>query len=65
MKTFFEKLFASFQIVSQPAGELFQKITTPRKRRGRTAVYTFLSPDCFNIRGASSRKDDSRQTPAP
>ncbi|MFN2437766.1 MAG: hypothetical protein ABR503_01110 [Chitinophagaceae bacterium] len=67
MKTFFEKLLIQFEFISNPASGWFSKNTETRKRKTNKGLpYTVLSPECYNVRGASSKKQNfDRHTPAP
>lgn len=66
MKTFFEKLLTQFESLSHPAGGWFFKSTDTRKRKSSKESSHGFSPECYNVRGASSKKNNySRNTPAP
>jgi len=67
MKTFFEKLLIQFESLSHPAGGWFFKSTETQKRKSSKAIpHTGYSPECYNVRGATSKKHNSnRHTPAP
>ena len=66
MKTLIDSLIGQFVAVAHPAGGWF-KITTAEKKRNTNKVIPamILSPDCFAIRGGSSKKSSTRRTPAP
>jgi predicted cupin superfamily sugar epimerase len=65
MKTFFEKLLIQFEFISHPAGGWFSKSTRKRKS-SKELSHTVLSPECYNVRGVSSKKQNfNRHTPAP
>jgi hypothetical protein len=67
MKTFFEKLLIQFEFISHPAGGWFSKSTETRKRKSNKEYpHTGFSPESYNVRGATSKKQNSnRYTPAP
>ena len=67
MKTFFEKLLIQFEFISHPAGGWFFKSTETGKRKtSKKLPHIVLSPECYNVRGVSSKKQNSnRHTPAP
>ena len=67
MKTFLEKLFIHFEFISHPAGGWFSKSTETRKRKSsRDLPHNIHSPESYNVRGASTKKQSSnRHTPAP
>ncbi|HVE61471.1 MAG TPA: hypothetical protein VNA26_06615 [Chitinophagaceae bacterium] len=67
MKTFFEKLLIQFEFISHPASGWFSKNTETRKTKTTKGLsHTVLSPECYNVRGASSKKQNfDRHTPAP
>ncbi len=67
MKTFFEKLLIQFEFISHPAGGWFFKSTETRKRKSNNEFgRTGFSPEAYNVRGASSKKQNfNRHTPAP
>jgi hypothetical protein len=52
---------------AHPAGGTFKANEGQRKRKARkTGSAPILSPDCYNIRGGSSKKGvNLRRTPAP
>ncbi|MEO6068985.1 MAG: hypothetical protein ABIN57_09145 [Chitinophagaceae bacterium] len=63
MKTLLNKMMLPWEWLLQPAGEEKQKLATPKKRKSVKPAFSFLSPECSNVRGG--RKDDSRKMPAP
>ncbi len=67
MKTFFENLFVHFEFLTNHAGVWFKTTETERKKKSlKDAPYTSLSPECFNVRGNTSKKaGNNRRTPAP
>jgi hypothetical protein len=67
MKTIFEKILFHFECISHPAGGWFSK-NNPTQRKRKASGLTgqpVQSPECFNIRGVSSKKASFRRTPAP
>ena len=66
MKTFIDGLIEQFVAVAHPAGGWFKLTATQKKRSSNKGVPVMaLSPDCFNVRGGSSKKSNTRRTPAP
>ena len=67
MKTFFERLLIQFEFISHPAAGWFSKSAETRKRKSSKELpLNTLSPECYNVRGASSKKQNfNRHTPAP
>ena len=68
MKTFFEKLLVHIECIAHPAGGWFSNKTgSPRKRKTETTgLQHTISPECYNVRGAKTKKVAShRYTPAP
>lgn len=67
MKTFFEKLIVEIETVAHPAGGWFKAKESQRKRKVQKRIQGITpSPDCFNIRGGTSKKGvNMRRTPAP
>jgi hypothetical protein len=67
MKTFFEKLLIQFESISHPAGGWFFKSAETQKRKcNKKLSNTVHSPECYNVRGLSLKKQNSnRHTPAP
>lgn len=66
MKTFIDSLIVQIATITHPAGGWF-KMTATGKKRGNENMTpaVMLSPDCFAVRGGSSKKTSTRRTPAP
>ncbi|MBD0331607.1 MAG: hypothetical protein ICV66_03040 [Chitinophagaceae bacterium] len=65
MKNLIEKLLIPFEVISHPAsGWLHRSNSLQRKRKYKTGSYAIPSPDWFNIREVTKRKDD-RRNPMP
>jgi len=66
MKTFFEKLFVHFEMISHPAGGWFKSQENSRKRKGQKSDFRPVpSPESFNVRGGNKKGRSLRETPAP
>ena len=67
MKTDLLQQIVTMESVAHPASGLFKTSEGQRKRKARKiGSAPILSPECFNVRGGSSKKGASiRFTPAP
>lgn len=66
MKTIIDSLIGQFAAIAHPAGGWFKLTTAERKRHTNKIIPALnYSPDCFAIRGGSSKKTSTRRTPAP
>ena len=63
MKTLLEKLFVQFDFISMPASNWFS--STEKKVQIKKSK-PVLSPECFNVRGMSIKKEaHPRRNPMP
>lgn len=63
---YLRSLFIYFENVLHPAGGWSDNNSTKRKRTIKKDVYLKNSPECYNLRGTASKKQDKvRRSPAP
>jgi hypothetical protein len=67
MVRYFRSLFDLFENVLHPASGWADSNTEKRKKKAArlTAGALTVSPECYNIRGASKKQDKLRRNPAP
>jgi hypothetical protein len=66
MKTLYNKLFHQLLYISHPAGGFFSLTDfKKRKRKKNNDLPNNLTPDSYNVRGNSGRKNDVNQAGAP
>ncbi|MFL5740374.1 MAG: hypothetical protein ACJ75B_09170 [Flavisolibacter sp.] len=66
MNNYLRSLFVYFENVLHPASGWSDGNTDKRKRKAKKSGSLQMSPECFNIRGTVSKKQDKlRRNPAP
>jgi hypothetical protein len=66
MHTYLRNLLVYFENVLHPASGWSDNGNEKRKRKAKRSGTQQLSPECFNIRGGSTKKQEKfRRNPAP
>jgi hypothetical protein len=66
MKSFYNRLFSQLVFISHPAGGFFSLTDLKKRKQKKTCDFTNNpSPEGYDVRGNTSRKNEWNKTGAP